>query len=63
VDATCCRLMRIDPDRIGYLRMAAGDPAVFAESNVRQAGESIASLAQPFALLPQFQGLRLEPGA
>jgi len=26
VDATCCRLMRIDPTRIGYLRLAAGDP-------------------------------------
>jgi uncharacterized protein (DUF362 family) len=63
VDATCCRLMRIDPMRIGYLRLAAGEPAVFAESNVRQNGESIASLAQPFALLPQFRGLRLESGA
>ncbi|MGO9227617.1 MAG: DUF362 domain-containing protein [Bryobacteraceae bacterium] len=63
VDATCCRLMRIDPLRMGYMRMAAGDPAALAESNVRQAGESIDSLAQPFALLPQFRGLRLERGA
>jgi uncharacterized protein (DUF362 family) len=63
VDATCCRLMRIDPTRIGYLRLAAGDPAVFAESNVRQTGESIAALARPFALIPQFQNLRLENGA
>ncbi len=63
VDATCCRLMRIDPMRIGYLRLAAGDPAVFAESNVRQTGEPIAALAQPFALIPAFRGLRLESGA
>jgi len=63
VDATCCRLMKIDPMRIGYLRLAAGAPAVFAESNVRQAGEPIASLAKPFALIPQFRDLRLENGA
>jgi len=59
VDATCCRLMRLDPLRMGYMRLAAGDPARLAETNVHQAGESIASLAQPFALLPQFRGLRL----
>jgi len=63
VDATCCRLMRIDPVYIGYLRLAAGDPAAFAESNVRQTGEPIAALAQPFALIPQFRGLRLGSGA
>jgi uncharacterized protein (DUF362 family) len=63
VDATCCRLMRIDPTRIGYLRLASGAPAEFAESNVRQAGEPIAALARPFALIPQFRGLRLESGA
>jgi len=63
VDATCCRLMRIDPARIGYLRLASGAPAEFAESNVRQAGEPIAALARPFALIPQFRGLRLESGA
>jgi uncharacterized protein (DUF362 family) len=59
VDATCCRLMRIDPLRMDYMQLAAGDPARLAESNIRQAGESIASLAQPFALLPQFNSLRL----
>jgi hypothetical protein len=42
-----------------YMQLAAGDPARLAEANIRQAGESIASLAQPFALLPQFNSLRL----
>jgi uncharacterized protein (DUF362 family) len=59
VDATCCRLMRLDPLRMDYMRLSAGDPARLAEANIRQAGESIATLAQPFALLPQFNGLRL----
>jgi len=63
VDATCCRLMRIDPVRIGYLQLAAGDAAAFAESNVRQAGEPISAVAQPFALIPEWRGLRLEKGA
>ena len=53
----------IDPMRIGYLRLVAGDPAAFDESNIRQTGEPIAALAQPFALIPQFRGLRLESGA
>jgi hypothetical protein len=63
VDATCCRLMFIDPLRILYLRLAAGDPMALAENNVRQNGEPIAALAQPFALIPQFRRLRLETGA
>jgi len=63
VDATCCRLMRIDPERVPYLQLAAGDAAVFAESNVRQAGEPIAAVAKPFALIPEWRGLRLEKGA
>jgi uncharacterized protein (DUF362 family) len=63
VDATCCRLMRIDPAQIGYLKLAAGEAAAFAESNIRQRGEPIAALARPFALIPQFRGLRLAHGA
>jgi uncharacterized protein (DUF362 family) len=59
VDATCCRLMRLDPLRMEYMQLSAGDPARLAETSIRQTGESIASLARPFALLPQFAGLRL----
>ena len=59
VDATCCRIMKIDPFRIGYLRLAAVVPARLAEQNILQSGESIASAATPFALIPQFQGIRL----
>ena len=58
VDATCCRLMRLDPLRIGYLRLAAGENRL-NESLIPQAGESIASLAMPFAVLPQLESLRL----
>lgn len=60
VDATCCRIMRIDPLRIGYLRLAAATEAQLIEPNIRQTGESIASVATPFQLIPEFRGVGLE---
>ena len=59
VDATCCRIMRIDPFRIRYLQLAAGQPARLAESNVIQMAESIAAVASPFELPPDLPGIRL----
>jgi len=59
VDATCCRIMRIDPVRIGYLRLASGNLNDIAEQNIAQVGESIRTVATPFALIPEFQGVRL----
>ena len=48
VDATCCRIMQIDPYRIGYLRLAAGGrDSHMMERNIRQIGETIASVATP----------------
>ena len=61
VDATCCRIMRIDPMRIGYLQLASeGVEAQISERNIRQTGESIASVQTPFDLIPEFQSIRLE---
>ena len=60
VDATCCRLMRIDPGKIGYLQLAAGVDAL-GEELIPQTGERIADTASPFGLLPQFEALRLPP--
>ncbi|MFB3778299.1 MAG: DUF362 domain-containing protein [Bryobacteraceae bacterium] len=58
VDATCCRIMGIDPARIGYLKMAETLGQTL-EANVRQIGEPIRSVRTPFDLLPEFQSLRL----
>jgi len=59
VDATCCRVMQIDPLQIGYLRLASGRPdAHLMERNVRQIGESIAAVKTPFELPPDFPNLR-----
>lgn len=62
VDATCCRVMQIDPLQIGYLRLASGRPdAHLMNRNIRQVGETIASVSTPFELLPDFANLRLDP--
>lgn len=61
VDATCARMMRINPARIEHLALASGRLGPIAESHIEQRGEPIAALAQPFALLehPAFAALRL----
>ena len=58
VDATCCRIMRIDPSQIEYLQLSR-DGSELSESRICQGGESIASVATPFELLPQFRSARL----
>jgi uncharacterized protein (DUF362 family) len=58
VDATCCRIMRINPASIHYLRLAGG-PERLQEANIRQIGESINSVQTPFELIDLFQSIRL----
>ncbi|MBZ5603567.1 MAG: DUF362 domain-containing protein [Acidobacteriia bacterium] len=54
VDETCCRIMHIDPRRVGYLQhVATGAP-------IRQIGEPIGSVAAPFELIPELHELRLK---
>lgn len=60
VDATCCRIMRIDPFQIEYLRLASKSRgACLDERNIVQTGEPIAIVATAFALPPDFPNLRL----
>ena len=61
VDATCARLMEINPWRIGYLAAASGRLGPISEWHIEQRGESIKDMSQRFQLLdkPSFQGLRL----
>ena len=53
VDATCCRIMQIDPTRVGYLNLV-GQPAV------QQIGETVISVQTEFKLLPQLDRFRLK---
>ncbi len=60
VDATCCRLMQLDPSRISYLVMAHSKRlGLLAEQSIEQIGESIAALAQPFETVPHFHELQV----
>jgi uncharacterized protein (DUF362 family) len=58
VDATCCRLMKLAPEKVGYLEFGhLKKLGLLAETNIQQLGERIATLAQPFETLPQFHEL------
>jgi uncharacterized protein (DUF362 family) len=61
VDATCARLMRIDPHRVEYLAAASARLGPIAERHISQRGEAIAELAQSFQLVdqPWLTGLRM----
>lgn len=62
VDATCARIMGINPQRILYLAGASGRLGSIKEANIRQLGEPIAAVQTPFALIdkiPAHQGIRL----
>lgn len=50
LDATCCRVMGLDPADIEYLELAANRQGVIEESRIEQRGESIQSLQSPFQL-------------
>lgn len=59
VDATCCRIMGIDPLKIAYLQPTDAAAASLLDRDVHQIGETVASAATPFALIPEFRGVRL----
>ncbi len=58
VDATCCRLMQLDPERVGYLVMGQRKKlGQLAAAHIQQLGETIEGRAQPFATVPHFRPL------
>lgn len=58
VDATCCRIMEINPDKIGYLKLVSRRSG-WDSTRVEQIGETIRSVRKQFALIPAFERLRL----
>lgn len=59
LDATCARLMGLNPRGTKYLATASGRLGPVLERNIEQRGETIASLRQRFAVLdlPHLQGM------
>ena len=58
VDATCCRIMGIDPEKIDYLRLAA-DLGHVRAGRIEQRGETVAQVRTNFALIDAYKNLRL----
>jgi uncharacterized protein (DUF362 family) len=62
VDATCCRIMGIDPYKVSYLERADNWLGPISDKSIEQRGETIASVRTNFNLIdtiPAHQGLRL----
>jgi uncharacterized protein (DUF362 family) len=62
VDATCCRIMGIDPYEVSYLERADNWLGPIAEGAILQRGEAIGSMQTNFNLIeqiPAHRGLRL----
>jgi uncharacterized protein (DUF362 family) len=59
VDATCARLMRIDPARVGYLAEAARFLGNAEIDRIEQRGDRIDAHAQDFRVLDQFRAMKL----
>lgn len=59
VDATCARLMGLDPSRILYLRAASAFLGNARLSRIAQRGEAVHRFAAEFSVLPAFESMRL----
>src|SRR5262245_28679530 len=62
VDATCCRIMGIDPYKVSYLERADNWLGPIDERAIEQRGETISSVRTNFELIesiPAFRNLRL----
>lgn len=51
VDATCARIMGIEPEKISYLKHSSGRIGSIKESNIEQRGESIQAVRTKYQLL------------
>jgi uncharacterized protein (DUF362 family) len=60
VDATCCRLMQLDPEKVGYLLLGANKRlGLLREGQIRQLGETVAGRARPYETVEHFKQLRV----
>jgi uncharacterized protein (DUF362 family) len=58
VDATCCRLMQLDPEKVAYLVMGNRKKlGALAEGQIQQLGEAIAQRAQTFETVEHFRAV------
>lgn len=60
VDATCCRLMRIAPERVEYLSRASAFLGNLSEDRIDQRAESIRGRETDFRVIEDFRSLKVE---
>ncbi|MEE8305951.1 MAG: DUF362 domain-containing protein [Gammaproteobacteria bacterium] len=58
VDATCSRIMGVDPEKVPYLAVAATRLGPLRENNIAQHGETIGSVRTDFALIEKIPAHR-----
>lgn len=58
VDATCARLMTIEPSRVDYLRTAEEFLGNVADDRIEMLGESVEALRQDYQVLDRFRSLK-----
>ena len=58
VDATCCQIMGINPEKIRYLRLTE-EKSGWNWKTIVQTGEKISEFHSPFALHPDLRHLLL----
>jgi uncharacterized protein (DUF362 family) len=64
VDATCCRLMQLDPEKVGYLVLGSRKKlGALTEGQIRQVGETIAGRAKAFDTVEHFKAAWMGRGA
>ncbi|HKS67220.1 MAG TPA: DUF362 domain-containing protein [Candidatus Acidoferrales bacterium] len=57
VDATCCRIMGLWPEKVKYLAAAGTLLGHLAAEKIEQVGEPIADVRTPFEVLKEFEGI------
>jgi len=62
-DATCARLMGLDPTRITHIRIGAQFLGNVSIERIDQVAEAVCAPANPFAVVPEFQHLRVAGSA
>ncbi len=59
VDATCARIIGLDPDKVPYLSMAGAFLGNTTEAQIEQRGENLSRYRTQFDVIESMQGLRL----
>lgn len=62
-DATCARLMGLEPTRITHIRIGARFLGNISIERIDQVAEAVCAPANPFAAVPEFQHLRVTGSA